>query len=66
MYDGCLHRREQARSNSLLAPFAGCLDSVDWNGGMERWNGMEWNAMEWNGLEQPRPPLAWLGSLQAK
>ena len=28
----------------------GCLDSVDWNGGMERWNGMEWT-----GLEQPRP-----------
>ena len=28
----------------------GCLDSVDWNDGMERWNGtVEWNGMEWNG-----------------
>ena len=23
----------------------GCLDSVEWNGGMERWNGIvEWNS----------------------
>ena len=21
----------------------GCLYSTEWNGGMERWNGMEWN-----------------------
>jgi hypothetical protein len=27
----------------------GCLDSVDWNGGMD-WTGtVEWNGMEWNG-----------------
>ena len=26
----------------------GCLDSVDWNDGMERWNGLDWNGMEWN------------------
>jgi len=25
--------------------FRGRLDSVEWNGGLERWNGM----MEWNG-----------------
>ena len=25
----------------------GCLDSVDWNGGME------WNGMEWNGIATP-------------
>ena len=23
----------------------GCMDSVDWNGGMD-WTGMEWNGME--------------------
>ena len=29
---------------------SGCLDSVDWNDGMERWNGLDWNGgMEWNG-----------------
>ena len=29
------------------------MDSVDWNGGMEWWNGMvEWNGgMDWTGLE---------------
>ena len=21
---------------------------MEWNDGMERWNGMEWNGMEWN------------------
>ena len=30
----------------------GCMDSVDWNSGMEWWNGgMEWNGLEWNGME---------------
>ena len=29
----------------------GCMDSVDWNGGMEWWN-MEWTGMEWNGMER--------------
>ena len=28
----------------LLQPMRGRLDSVDWNGGLEQWNGMEW----WN------------------
>ena len=27
----------------------GCLDLVDWNDGIERWNGMEWN-VESNGV----------------
>ena len=29
----------------------GCLNSLDWNGGMEWWNGLvEWTGMvEWNG-----------------
>ena len=22
--------------------------TMEWNGGMERWNGIEWNGMEWN------------------
>ena len=43
---------------SGLAKF-GCLDSVEWNGGPEWWNGMvDWNGgmewwtgtVEWNGL----------------
>ena len=25
---------------------SGCMDSVDWNGGMEWWNGLEWNGLE--------------------
>ena len=25
-----------------------CLDSVDWNGGMEWWNRLDWTGMEWN------------------
>ena len=25
----------------------GCMDSVDWNGGMEWWNGLDWTGMEW-------------------
>ena len=24
----------------------GCMDSVDWNGGVEWWNGLDWNGME--------------------
>ena len=29
--------------------FEGCLDLVDWNDGMDRWNGLDWNGgMEWN------------------
>ena len=40
----------------------GCLDSVEWNGGLERWNGMvDWNGgmewwtgtAEWNGGKHP-------------
>ena len=23
------------------------MDSVDWNGGMEWWNGPDWTGMEW-------------------
>ena len=30
----------------LILDVLGCMDSVDWNGGMEWWNGMEWNGME--------------------
>ena len=26
-----------------LSTSFGCMDSVDWNGGMEWWNGLEWN-----------------------
>ena len=27
------------------------MDSVDWNGGLERWNGMvEWTGLYWNGM----------------
>ena len=30
----------------------GCLESVEWNGGMERWNGtLEWNT----GIVKPYP-----------
>ena len=29
---------------------SGCMDSVDWNGGMEWWNGLDWTGMEWNGM----------------
>ena len=25
----------------------GCMDSVEWNGGME-WTGLDWTGMEWN------------------
>ena len=33
----------------------GCLDSVDWNDGMEQWNGLDWNGgMEWNGMRKQR------------
>ena len=34
-----------------LPIFGGCLNSLDWNGGMEWWNGLvEWTGMvEWNG-----------------
>ena len=28
--------------NSVLAR---CMDSVDWNGGMEWWTGLDWNGM---------------------
>ena len=24
----------------------GCMDSVEWNGGLD-WTGLEWNGMEW-------------------
>ena len=27
------------------------MDSVEWNGGMEWWNGLEWTGMDWNGME---------------
>ena len=27
------------------------MDSVDWNGGMEWWTGLDWTGLEWNGLE---------------
>ena len=27
------------------------MDSVDWNGGMEWWNGLEWTGLDWIGLE---------------
>ena len=31
----------------VYLPLAGCLDSVEWNGGMEWWNGIvKW----WNGI----------------
>ena len=30
--------------------YPGCVDSVDWNGGMEWWNGLDWTGMEWNGM----------------
>ena len=29
----------------------GCMDSVEWNGGMEWWNGLEWTGLEWTGME---------------
>ena len=29
------------------------MDSVDWNGGMEWWNGLDWTGLEWNGMERP-------------
>ena len=32
-------------SPTTTAIVVGCMDSVDWNGGMEWWNGMEWNGM---------------------
>ena len=28
-----------------------CNGIMEWNHGMESWNGMEWNGMEWNGME---------------
>ena len=40
----------------------GCLESVEWNGGMEQWNGtVEWNSgMEyWNGSKIFLKPLPW-------
>ena len=27
------------------------MDSVDWNAGMEWWNGLDWTGLEWNGME---------------
>ena len=27
--------------------FDECMDLVDWNGGMEWWNGLDWNGMKW-------------------
>ena len=34
-------------SRYLTSVYARCMDSVDWNGGMEWWNGLDWNGMEW-------------------
>ena len=28
----------------------GCMDSVEWNGGMD-WTGLDWTGLDWNGLE---------------
>ena len=28
----------------------GCMDSVDWNGGMEWWTGLDWTGLDWNGM----------------
>ena len=39
------------------------MDLVDWNGGLERWNGMvEWTGLDWTGLEWPDEciPLVWI------
>ena len=30
--------------NLLTTENFGCLDSAEWNDGVERWNGMEWNS----------------------
>ena len=38
---GTMYRRVGQREE--VVPDGGCLDSVDWSNGMERWNGMEWN-----------------------
>ena len=47
------------RTSCAVNKLAGCLDSVEWNGGLERWNrmvdwngGLEWwtGTVEWNGL----------------
>ena len=36
--------------NSLCVSLSlglGCMDLVEWNGGMD-WTGLDWNGMEWN------------------
>ena len=27
------------------------MDSVDWNGGMEWWTGLDWTGLDWTGLD---------------
>ena len=50
-------------------PPLGCLDSVDWNDGMERWNGLDWTGLEWNGMNtlgsSPGRPLSWPAFVRA-
>ena len=47
--------RQSASNLEQLVVYFGCIDSVDWNGGMDwtgtvEWTGMErWNELEWNG-----------------
>ena len=47
--------------NCIIVPY-GRLDSVEWNGGLERWNGtMEWTGtLEWNdGMDWNDGMIGW-------
>ena len=40
--------RAQGAANTKGELFVGRMDSVDWNTGMEWWNGLDWTGLEWN------------------
>ena len=31
--------------------FMGRLQSLDWTGGLDRWNGLDWTGLDWTGLD---------------
>ena len=43
-FSSCHVMRMSCVTTSMHAYSIGCLESVEWNGGMEHWNGiLEWN-----------------------
>ena len=46
---------KEVLSPGLKEVLCGCLNSVEWNGGMEWWNGLDWTGMDRNivGMSNP-------------